>query len=596
MPTRRTFIKIGLASGAVALTPWGRLVSETARAQATMHVRHRHARPQAKASVLDPASLTKFMDPLPLPPVLAPTSMQGGVPFYEVAMTQFAQQLHAQLPPTTLWGYGGRYPGPTVEARVGQPVRFRWTNEIRASRFLIPSAYDPNLEGTSMGEPQVKTVVHLHGANVAQDSDGFPDAWFSPGFAHKGEEWKTEVYEYPNRQPPGLLWYHDHAMGQTRLNVYAGLAGLYLLRDANETGPGNGHALPHGQYEIALLIQDRMFDADGSLLYPVRDPATVPTGPEHPGPWIPEFFGNTVLVNGKVWPYLEVEPRRYRFRILNGSNARFYNLHLDSGHGFVQIGSDQGYLPRPVKRSSILLAPAERADVIIDFSGMRGNVVLRNDANAPFPDGDPDDAATVGQVMQFRVNRRLAQADTSTLLAPGLARATPPEPAQALARRAQVTRNMAVVEFLDKIGEPIIGLINNRRWMGGEATRVRLGAVEIWNLINTTGDTHPIHLHLVHFQVIGRQAFDADRYRRDWIGNHAPDSGPEPISPLPYLKGPVLAPESDETGFKDTVRAAPGQVTSIVVRFGDYAGVYPWHCHILDHEDNAMMQRFEVIP
>jgi spore coat protein A len=155
---------------------------------------------------------------------------------------------------------------------------------------------------------------------------------------------------------------------------------------------------------------------------------------------------------------------------------------------------------------------------------------------------------------------------------------------------------MAVVEFLDKIGEPIIGLINNRRWMGGEATRIRLGAVEIWNLINTTGDTHPIHLHLVHFQVIGRQAFDAERYRRDWIGEHAPDTGPEPISPLPYLKGPVLAPEADETGFKDTVRVAPGMVTSIVMRFGDYAGVYPWHCHILDHEDNAMMQRFEVIP
>jgi spore coat protein A len=595
MATRRTFIKIGLTAGAVALTPWGRLVPETARAQPPVHHRHRHAHPMAKASVLDPASLSKFVDPLPLLPVLAPTGMQAGLPFYEVAMTQFAQQLHAELPPTTLWGYGGRYPGPTIEARVGQALRFRWTNDIRAKRFLIPAAYDPTLEGTSMGEPQVKTVVHLHGANVAPDSDGYPEAWFSRSFAEKGMDWRTEIYEYPNRQPPALLWYHDHAMGQTRLNVYAGLAGLYLLRDPQETAAPGAAALPHGPYEIALLIQDRMFDADGSLLYPVRDPATVLTGPEHPGPWIPEFFGNTVLVNGKIWPYLEVEPRRYRLRILNGSNARFYNLRLDSGQTFTQIGADQGLLPKPVQRSSILLAPAERADLIVDFGSMHDKVVLANDANEPFPDGDPDDAVTVGQVMQFRVKRRLAQADTSTVVSPGLARAIPAEPAQALARRAQVTRNMAVVEFLDAIGEPIIGLINNHRWMSGEATRVRLGAVEVWNLINTTGDTHPIHLHLVRFQVLGRQAFDAERYRRDWIGEHAPDSGPEPISPLSYLSGPLMAPEADETGFKDTVRVAPGMVTSIVVRFGDYTGVYPWHCHILDHEDNAMMQRFEVV-
>jgi spore coat protein A len=475
----------------------------------------------AKASVLDPLSLAKFADPLSLLPVLAPSGMQDGLPWYEVAMTQFRQQLHAQLPPTTLWGYGGRYPGPTLEARVGQALRIRWSNAIGASRFLIPDAYDPTLEGASMGEPQVKTCVHVHGANVAADSDGFPEAWFTAGFAVKGPAWTTEVYEYTNRQPPATLWYHDHAMGQTRLNIYAGLAGLYLLRDPAESAA----ALPRGPYEIALMIQDRMFDADGSLLYPVRDPATVPTSPEHPGPWIPEFFGNTVLVNGKIWPYLEVEPRRYRFRLLNASNARFYHLRLDSGQGFTQIGSDQGFLPQPVSRAGILLAPGERADVIVDFTGMRGNVVLTNEANEPFPDGDADDAATVGQVMQFRVTRRLVQADTSTLAAPALAASALRESAQALARQAQVTRNMAVVEFLDAIGEPIIGLINNHRWMSGAPTRVGLGAVEVWNLINTTGDTHPIHLHLVRFQVLGRQAFDAERYRRDWIGEHARTAG-----------------------------------------------------------------------
>jgi spore coat protein A len=592
MTTRRTFIKIGLTTGAAALTPWGRLVG-TASAQADRHIHHR-ARPLEPARELDPAALRKFVDPLPRLPVLAPTAMHDGVPFHEIAMTQFRQQLHADLPPTTLWGYGGQYPGPTIEARVGQALRVRWTNALPGQRFLIPEAYDPYLHGTDMGEPQVKTVVHLHGANVPPISDGYPDAWFTAGFHAKGPDWRTDVYEYPNRQLPTMLWYHDHAIGQTRLNVYAGLAGIYLLRAPHEATGRYGAGLPHGLYEIPLLIQDKMFDADGSLLFPVRDPAEVPTDANHPGPWVPEFFGNTVLVNGKAWPYLDVEPRRYRLRIVNASNARFYNLRLDPGLGFMQIGADHGYLPRPVARANIVLAPAERADVIIDFARVRGNVTLTNDARQPFPDGDDVDAANAGQVMQFRVRLPLARADTSTVVAPDLSRAVPAETAQALARQASVARNMAIAEFEDANDEPVVALINNRRWEA-PPTRVRRGAVEVWHIANTTEDAHPIHLHLVHFQVLGRQAFDTERYRRDWIGDHAPGSGPAPLSPTPYLNGPALAPEPDEAGFKDTVRAAPGQVTSIVARFGDYTGIYPWHCHILDHEDNEMMVRFEVV-
>jgi spore coat protein A len=591
MTTRRSFIKIGVAAGAAAgaatLTPWGRLVAESASAQTTGRHAHRHAAPKAMATPLDPASLTKFMDPLPLLPVLAPNGTQHGLPLYEVAMTRFRQQLHAQLPPTTLWGYDGRYPGPTLEARVGQALRVRWTNRL-GSRFLLPEAYDPNLDGTNMGEPQVKTVVHLHGANVAADSDGYPEAWFTDGFDIKGPSWTTEVYEYLNRQPPAMLWYHDHAMGQTRLNIYAGLAGLYILRGEDEP------ALPRGPYEIPLLIQDKMFDTDGSLLYPVRDPATIPTGPNHPGPWIPEFFGDTVLVNGKVWPYLEVEPRRYRFRILNASNARFYNLKLDSGQPITLIGGDQSFLPRPQALRSIVVAPAQRVDVIIDFSGMHGNVVLQNDARTPFPDGDDIDLPTVGQVMQFRVNRKLAQPDTSL--------AVPPAPnlpdAAALARQARVTRNLALIEFDDPAvnDEPIVALLNNLGWGGPTSAKVKLGSIEVWNIVNVTDDAHPIHLHLVHFQLLGRQALDAPRYRRDWVGERAPGTGPDPIPPQPYLTGKPEGPGPDETGYLDTVRVPPGQVTSIVVRFGDHTGLYPWHCHILDHEDNAMMQRFEVIP
>lgn len=588
MVTRRRFIKLGLGAGAQGLTPWGALVPAAGAAPG-----HAHPAGHPVARMLDPLSLYKFADPLPLPPVLEPVATYDGRPFYDVAMTQFRQKLHADLPPTTLWGYNGMYPGPTFEARVGRTVRVRWRNEIRANAFLIPGAYDPTLEGANHHEPQVKTVVHLHGANVPTTSDGLPEAWFAPGFAATGPAWTGEVYEYPNRQGPATLWYHDHAIGQTRLNVYAGLAGLYLLRGMEELDGRNG--LPGGRYEIPLVIQDRIFDVDGSLLFPVRDPEQVPTDQNHPGPWVPEFFGNTILVNGKLWPYLEVEPRRYRLRMLNGSNARFYNLRFGAGLAFTQIGSDQGFLPRPVRGHALLLAPGERADVIVDFAGMRGNVLLTNDAKAPFPDGDAIDRGTAGQIMQFRISRRLAQADASGVQPPRPANALPDPSAQALARQARVTRHMALVEFLDDAGEPIVGLLNNRTGEDTTTARPRLGAVEVWNFINTTGDTHPVHLHLVRFQVLARQPFDAERYRRDWIGANGPGKGPQPISPLPYLTGAPMRPEPEETGLKDTVRVPPGQVTTIVVRFGDYPGTYPWHCHILDHEDNAMMQRFEVV-
>jgi spore coat protein A len=312
---------------------------------------------------------------------------------------------------------------------------------------------------------------------------------------------------------------------------------------------------------------------------------------------VPEFFGNVVLVNGKAWPHLEVEPRRYRLRVVNAANASFYNLKLDRGMHFTQIGADHGFLPKPVTRSSVLIAPAERADLIVDFTGMSGNVTLSNDAHQPFPDGDDIDEATTGQIMQFRVTRRLAQADTSTIIAPKLFDAVPAQTAARLARQASVTRNMALIEFddADANDEPIIALLNNRLWANGAPTQVKRGALEVWHVINMTEDAHPIHLHQVHFQVLGRQPFDAPRYRKDWVGDRAPATGPDPISPTPYLNGPMTGPEADETGFKDTVRSAPGQVTSIVVRFGDYTGIYPWHCHILDHEDNSMMQRFEVV-
>ena len=608
MTTRRTFIKLGSGVEIGSLTPWGAIVREEAAATG-----HRHAQPKVSANVLDPRALQKFVDALPLPATLQPVGKRDGHDYYEVAMSQFQQKLHRDIPPTSLWGYGGSFPGQTLEARVGETIYVKWINNIAAPDHLIKGAYDPFLRGTNKGEPQVKTVTHVHGAHVAPAGDGYPEAWFTREFAIKGPAWTNEVYVYPNKQEAATLWYHDHTIGQTRLNVYAGLAGFYLLRDKDEKNNDSGNdgkgdtpdknklcALPHGKFEVPLVIQDRIFDADGSLLFPIRDPAEVPTSSEHPGPWIPEFFGEIILVNGKVWPYFEVAPRKYRLRILNGSNARFYNLTLDSGQAFTQIAAEQGFFKKPVKRQSILLAPGERADVIVDFAGKSGNIILRNDAKTPFPDGDSADPATTGQIMQFRINQRLAFADTSAVPAALNANATletrQDDDLGTFRKKVSVIRNMAIIEWNDRDGNPIIGLLNKREWNAPIEDKPKLGSVEIWNIVNVTRDTHPIHLHLVKFKLLSRQAIDSERYRKQWLKNgERAGQGPRPISPAAFLLGAPVRPDSNEMGFKDTVRANPGEVTTIIMRFDDYVGKYPWHCHIIDHEDNEMMQQFEVV-
>ena len=629
MVTKRSFLKFGAAAGAGIVTPWGvilpqadaQTLAQTARIAYVNHPLHR-LRPPGGVVPLDPRSLSKYADRLPFPVSVAlPAGKLNGVDYYEIKMTRFEQRLHQQLPPTALWGYGdarsaqGLFPGPTIEARAGERILVKWINQLDQADHLLSAAYDLNLHGTDRNEPRTKTVVHVHGARVRPHSDGYPEAWFTRDFARKGPAWSHEIYEYPNQQEPTTLWYHDHAIGQTRLNVYAGLVGFYLIRRPGErkTDDHDGEqlGLPGGRYEVPLVIMDRLFDVDGSLLYPVRDPDQIPTGPDHPGPWMPEFFGDTILVNGKIWPYFKVEPRRYRLRILNGSNARFYNLRLSSGQPFFQIGADQGLFPFPVRRTSILLAPAERADVIVDFSAqMNRDVFLTNDAPAPYPSGEPADPNTTGQIMKFSVTDSLRGLDGSVLPA-RLDQGAPPlvlaDQTDARTLSAQLesaaspagmqstrTRHMALVEVVDRADNPIIVLLNNRRWDDPVADQPRLGAIEIWHLINTTGDAHPIHLHLVKFRVLKRQTFDVNKYLVAW-GPKSPKSGPPPIPVGPYLNGSPMPPDTNEIGFKDTVRANPGEVTTIVARFDGYTGKYPWHCHILEHEDNEMMLQFEVV-
>ncbi len=457
--------------------------------------------------------------------------------YHRVAMRQTEARVHRDLPPVKVWSYGGTVPGPTLEARSGRGILVEWVNELPARHFL---PIDPALCGKGPPPPEVRTAVHVHGARVRPESDGNPDDWYTPGHG--------TLSHYPNQQDAATLWYHDHAMGISRLNVYAGLFGLYLIRDDVE----DALDLPRGPHEVPLVICDRLFDAEGQLRYPVS------ARPE--APWVPEVFGDALLVNGALYPYLDVEPRPYRLRVLNASNARFYYLSLANGQRLHQIGADQGLLPAPAALSSVTLAPAERADLIVDFSAAAGQrVVLRSQAL---------------ELMQFRVGAR-ASAGAAPL--PAKLR-----PMAAIAPSAAVrTRRLTLDEYQDPKTHMMVMLLNGTRWSAPVTETPELDSVEIWELVNTTEDTHPIHLHLVRFQILDRQPFDADAF----LASGTLQRIGEPVPPSP-----------GEAGWKDTVRADGGVVTRILIRFEGFAGRYAWHCHVLEHEANEMMRPFQVVP
>jgi spore coat protein A len=337
-------------------------------------------------------------------------------------------------------------------------------------------------------------------------------------------------------------------MGINRLNIFAGLLGLFLVRDSLERSLN----LPRGKYEIPLVLYDRMFDPDGQLNYPVSQYPELP--------WIPEFFGNAVLVNGKLLPYLELEARKYRFRVLNAANGRFFHLSLSDGPEIYQIGSDQGLLPAPVALKQLSLAPGERADLIVDFSGQAGRqIILKNDV---FQD-----------VMQLRV-ANAKTVDMSSL--PAMLR-----PIQRIPEAQAVnTRMLMLGEINDQRGDSAVMLLNETHWSAPVTEKPILDSVEIWNLVNVTDDAHPIHLHLVRFQILDRRRFEPFAYQSQKIVRY---------------RGGAVSPEPGEAGWKDTVRADPGMITRIIIPFAGYPGRYVWHCHILEHEDNEMMRPYEVI-
>ncbi len=512
-------------------------------------------------------SLTPFIDQLPIPKVLKPLERNKDSTFYEVRMLESLHRFHGELPLTTVWGYEGQIPGPTIEVNEGECTHIKWMNNL-PSEHILP--IDRTLHGSSEHMPDVRTVVHLHGASVESESDGYPEAWFTNGFKKCGPRFFDKVYSYPNNQPSTTLWYHDHAVGITRLNVYAGLAGMYIIRNEQERALN----LPSGIYEVPLIIQDKTFNSDGSLFYPSTVDVVNPP-PDFPEVSItPGFTGETIVVNGKAWPYLDVEQRKYRFRILNASNGRFYRMKLDSGQLFTQIGSDGGLLQRPVQLDEITIGPAERVDLIIDFTNqpLDSSIILRNSATTPFDFGAPPDPLTTGMIMKFNVIARKKE-DTSSV----------PQFLNIIKRyeecEAVRTRDITLDVSQDRFNR-LLFLFNNKDYMDGVEENPILNDVEIWRIINPGLGVHPIHIHLVQFQILDRIPFDVDCY--NLTGQIMFTDEPSP-------------PPANEKGWKDTVLAFPGQITRLIMRFGPFNGRYIYHCHILEHEDHDMMRPFDVI-
>jgi spore coat protein A len=419
----------------------------------------------------------------------------------------------------------------------------------------------------------VRALTHLHGGFVSAADDGNP---YHTPFAAEYRQEQTQTVHYPNEQPAATLWYHDHAVAITRLNVYAGLAAYYLIRDGYDTGhESNPIGIPGGKYEIPIVIQDRTFTSAGQLFYPAE--------------WEPEFFGDTAVVNGAPSPFLEVEPRTYRFRFLNGSNSRFYHLNIAGGPPFYHIGSEGGMFDAPVETDNILMLPAERADVIVDFAGFEGkNLVLRN---LKLPAGVVSPASpNLPSIMQFRVG--------TTVTSPGPA-TIPTSLPGSLPNFGTPDRERFITleEVLDEEGEPVMSLIDGLAFHEPANIQVPAGDIEDWLLINLSADTHPIHLHLPQFEVLERRPFDVDGYQAAL--DEARPGGPNP-NPADYYTGGPLPLQTDDRGFKDTVSANPEVVTRIRSPFDLPPGVtetqkYAFHCHILEHEDNDMMRPYEVI-
>jgi spore coat protein A len=569
------------------------------------------ATPVARADDGVSPPMTKWVDAMPIPPAANPmnTPMSKGADFYRIAMTAHQHQFHSDLGPATVWTYGvagqpGVYLGPTIVAKSGRPVVIHWINQLPTDpdQFPLKGSIDPTIPGGDL--PSGRAVPHLHGGHTDASFDGTPMQWWTADGA-TGEDYVTDTFTYANDQPAALYWYHDHAMGVTRLQPYLGLAAGYLMFDDVDNGKTiNGQKVPTGPYHLPIVLQDKTFNDDGTLWYPTRGISEI-----HPI-WVPEFFGDTPVINGKAYPYLDAQPRRYRVRFLNGSQARFYHVSFELGEThlvFHVIGSEGGLLPAPVPTTELLIGPGERFDVIADFTGLPlGSIVmLSNDANSPYPDGDD---IQIPQLMQIRIDTPVPPTDPDRSVPGGQLRLPPVPRLNAMPNLPP--RDVVLKENTDDDGNPIEVLLNGLHFTDPVDDIVKAGTTETWRFINLTGDAHPMHTHLVTFEVVDRQLLDVDGYAAAWQAFL--DSGRNPaLKPdlSLYALGSPIAPAPEEMGYKDTVKAYPGYVTRVRAKFvapknatttyfagRPTYGKWVYHCHILEHEENDMMRPFLLVP
>ncbi|PON78728.1 Copper-resistance protein [Parasponia andersonii] len=550
----------------------------------------------AEDNLLNPSKLKMFVDELPDMPKIPGFDVFDGVPkpkYLNIGMFRKKWKFHRDLAPTPVFAYGeskskATVPGPTIEAVYGVDTYVTWRNHLPPKHILpwdptIPTAVPTTRKG-------VPAVVHLHGGIDEPASDGNSNAWFTGGFREVGPTWAQRTYRYRNHQQPGNLWYHDHAMGLTRVNLLAGLIGSYVIRHPEIEGP---LGLPSGpEFDRVLVVFDRSFRTDGSIY--MNSTGNNPS--IHPQ-WQPEYFGDAIIVNGKAWPRLTVRRRKYRFRIINASNARFFRFFFTNGLRFIHVGSDSAYLSRPVVTKDVLLGPSEITDVVVDFSESKsGSAILANDAPYPYPSGDPVNEAN-GKVMKFVIN---SHPEVDTWRVPRKL-IEYPRPDLSSASR---TRYIAMYEYTSPTDEPTHLYLNAKPYEAPATETPRAGTAEIWEVINLTEDNHPLHIHLGLFVAVEQtQLVHVEEFKSCMTKYN--DAVKCKISK--YARGRKIQVPAHESGWKNVYKMTPGFVTKILVRFSyiHSNASYPfdataepgyvYHCHILDHEDNAMMRPLKII-